>query len=373
MRQIQISAQAWLVALWLAVPTEARRGNIFERATTCVATGYTQCAGIQASLPPTFCCPPTSSCLPLAGNTTLLCCPNGNDCSSIQTIPCDISLQNSTQHPDNILKTTALTIPLPQCNGACCPFGFSCDGTNCARNQNQASVPSASTSTSTTIVPTTSAKPGATPTASCTVSHCDKFPVGAVLVGFFPGLLLGILLTIASVCLLGARRRSSDRRRSGSSFGNISEPQPSSDIRTDFLRKPPQTPSSTADSRMTGVQRVRSLFHKPKSPNTPNSGLPATPRPAPPIPLMTQNSQASQVRPVTPVLQREPSYEDINIFADGDTASMLRERANHGNGSSSSLPGKVDDRQTTFGSMMEQSGLAGLSKGQREPHLLMNI
>jgi len=372
MRQIRTSKQVILAALWLSIPTEAQASaHLFERASTCDANTYTQCAGIQASLPPTFCCPPTSTCLPLAGNTTLLCCPTGNDCSTIQTIPCDISLQNSTAHPDNILKTTALTVPLSQCNGQCCPFGFTCDGTNCVRDKDQNSVPSAATSTSTTIVPTTSSKPATSTTANSTgvLTHCEKFPVPAVLVGFFPGLALGVLLTIASVCLLGAHRRSSDRRRSGSSFGNISEPQPSSDIRTDFLRKPPQTPSSTADSRrLTGVQRVRSLFRKSNYPNSSKiTGLPASPRPAPPIPLMAQNQQ---VRPVTPILQREPSYEDINIFADGDTASALREREQHGDGEGLGLaPGKMDDRnshQTTFTDMMERSGLAGLQKGQRE-------
>jgi hypothetical protein len=369
MRQIRISKQVMLATLWLSIPTEARASvHLFERASTCVANTYTQCAGIQASLPPAFCCPPTSTCLPLAGNTTLLCCPTGNDCSTIQTIPCDISLQNSTAHPDNILKTTELTVPLSQCNGQCCPFGFTCDGTNCVRNKDQNSVPSAATSTSTTIVPTTSFKPATSTTENSTVNaQCDKFPVPTVLVGFFPGLVLGVLLTIASVFLLGAHRRSSDRRRSGSSFGNISEPQLSSDIRTDFLRKPPQTPSSTADSsRLTGVQRVRSLFRKSNYPNgSKNTGLPGSPRPAPPIPLMAQNQQS---RPVTPVLQREPSYEDINIFADGDTASALREREHHGNGEGLAS-GKLDDRnshQTTFTDMMERSGLAGLQKGQRE-------
>lgn len=71
---------------------------------------------------------------------------------------------------------------------------------------------------------------------------------------------------------------------------------------------------------------------------------------------------------MTPVLQREPSYEDINIFADGDTASALREREHHGNRGGLAA-GHFDDRnshQTTFSDMMERSGLAGLQKGQRK-------
>ena len=72
--------------------------------------------------------------------------------------------------------------------------------------------------------------------------------------------------------------------------------------------------------------------------------------------------QMAQDRPVTPHLQREPSYEDINIFADGDTASALRERERLGVG----YKGLRASHQTTFTDMMERSGLAGLQKGQRE-------
>jgi hypothetical protein len=376
MRQIRIFEQVMLAAACLAIPTEAyASSNLFERA-TCSAAGYSQCASIAASFPPNFCCPANSNCIALAGNTTLLCCPTGQDCSLIQPIACDVSLQNATSHPNNILKTTALSVPLAQCAGQCCPFGFSCDGTNCILNKNQDSVPSAASSTSTTVVPTSPAKPASTstnPTAALTAS-CNKFPVTAILVGFFPGLALGVLSTIACVCLLGARRRNTDRRRSGSSFGNISEPQPVGDMRTDFLRKPPQTPSSSAGSRLTGVHRVRSLFRKSTVPNSPATTGRSSPRQAPPIPTMAQKQQA---RPVTPPLQRalsrEPSYEDINIFADGHTASSLRERqeGGHGDGLAPPMVNPRESGQTTFTDLMERSGLAGLSKGQRKSsHLL---
>lgn len=79
--------------------------------------------------------------------------------------------------------------------------------------------------------------------------------------------------------------------------------------------------------------------------------------------------------PVTPVLQREPSYEDINIFADGDTASALRERQRQNELNGINATGGLGvmmggdarvSHQTTFSDMMERSGLAGLQKGQRE-------
>jgi len=71
--------------------------------------------------------------------------------------------------------------------------------------------------------------------------------------------------------------------------------------------------------------------------------------------------QMAQDRPITPHLQREPSYEDINIFADGDTASSLRERERLDVGGRNLRA----SHQTTFTDMMERSGLAGLQKGQR--------
>jgi hypothetical protein len=93
---------------------------------------------------------------------------------------------------------------------------------------------------------------------------------------------------------------------------------------------------------------------------------------APPIP-MTETA-ANNNRPVTPPLQREPSYENINIFADSDTASALRERDRQNTENEQSPTGglgvqNADTRQshqTTFSDMMGQAGLAGLQKGQRE-------
>jgi hypothetical protein len=354
-----------LAAAWLAASATAKPAhNLFERASTCGDPTHTQCS--QAGLPSDFCCGPSSDCIVLAGNTTVLCCPSGSSCSTIRPIGCDITQQNATANPDLALMTTALTAKLPTCGDSCCPFGYSCSSTNnCVLDANQDIAPTTS-SAATTNPPT----PSSTTTSSTTVTPvpneptraaavCTKFPVPAILVGFFPGLLLGAILSAASIFLLGARGRKAARRQSGSSFGNISEPQPQSDMRTDFLRKQPQTPStaSTTVSRQPTVQRVRSLFRK----STGIVSLPQNPRPAPPVPTVARDR-----RPVTPVLQREPSFEDINIFADGDTASALRDSQRR-NG-----PGLTvrESHQTTFSDMMEKSGLAGLQKGQRESPVL---
>jgi hypothetical protein len=327
-----------LMGVWLVMPTEAR-GNIFERA-TCPDPTYTQCSNTK--LPADFCCPAGATCIELAASTTLLCCPANSNCTKIQPLTCDIQKQNTTAFPQNILKTTALDVPLAKCGIGCCPFGFTCsqDASTCDINPTQDASPTSTSNSTVSVIPVDSSS---TPNASCA-----KFPVSAVLAGFFPGLVLGVLLTIASVCALGAHRRSSSRRRSESSFGNISEPQPmaATDMRTDFLRKPPTTPSTGMSTRSKSVQRVRSLFRK--SHNT-------TSTVAEPVPL-AGGPQRTQPPPVTPRLQREPSYENINIFADSTTAKSLRQ--------ATPPPGRMSG-QTTFTDMMESSGLAGLQKGQR--------
>jgi hypothetical protein len=361
-----------LTSACLATSTAALSGHkIFERASTCADPTSSQCS---SNLPSDFCCPSGNSCVVLAANTTVLCCPAGNSCSVIKSISCDITQQNVTAHPGIALMTTDLTGILPKCASQCCPFGYSCNSNNdCVMNANQQTPPSssspssASTSAPPALPTASSSSASSAPVASATAligETCNKFPITAVLVGFFPGLVLGVLLTVASICLLGAHRRKASRRHSGSSFGNISDPQPQSDMRTDFLRKPPQTPSTdagTTPSRQPNLQRVRSLFRKSAAAN---ASPEHSPRSAPPIPssLAIKKVQAHG-RPVTPVLQREPSYEDINIFADGDTASALRERERQ-NGLAPE--GNRASHQTTFTDMMEKSGLAGLQKGQRK-------
>lgn len=118
---------------------------------TCGDSSYTQCT--TAGLPDDFCCPSDHSCIALAGKTTALCCPPNNDCTAIRPIPCDVSLQDKSLHPENVVMTNALTGTLPKCAGMCCPFGYSCDGGgNCIQNSDQNAQPitSAAQSSSTT-------------------------------------------------------------------------------------------------------------------------------------------------------------------------------------------------------------------------------
>jgi len=364
MRSPRGFGQSLLMAVCLATSVTARSANrLFERQSTCPDSNFVTCS--QAGLPADFCCPTGQTCIPLAANTTVLCCPNGQDCSTIKTIPCEIQLQNITAHPDNTLKTTVLNEALPTCGSACCPFGFTCNSSgDCVMSADQTVAPGASPSTAPSSTATTTSKPASTSSSSTKTpipftAQCNKFPATAVLAGFFPGLALGIGLALLYVCFVNRHDlKNLRKRRSGSSFGNISEPQPIGDTRTDFLRKQPTSPSTTRSgpTRTNTIQRVRSIFGKSPSPN----GLPASP--APPLPLNVRRPMPQeQQRPVTPIMQREPSYEDISIFTDNTTANSLRDQ--HGRG--------VDVRashQTTFSDMMDRSGVApaGLKKNSRE-------
>ncbi|KAG4031452.1 hypothetical protein MFRU_009g02250 [Monilinia fructicola] len=405
MGQIRITKQSFMMAVCLFTANFAQANNIFERA-ICPESSYKQCT--NAGLPSDFCCPSSSTCISLAQNTTLLCCPSGSDCSTIQPITCDITQQDITAHPENTLKTTALTATLEKCGSNCCPFGYTCVNGNCQMNidqadsapggQQQSSVASSATSsvatssetkaTATSGSDSSSTNPSTTSAASSTSTPitiipetCDKFPTDALLVGFFPGLSLGVLLSLLVVCCLG--RRKASHRKSGSSFGNISDPVPTSDVRTDFLRKMPQTPSTSAGGtpqRQKTITRVRSLFRKSTATamsNSPRIPYQNSPSPTPPIPLNIQRQKQTamtEARPVTPPLQREPSFEDINIFTDAHTASSFRAARDQQHQRQQQNPSHLGvppifgqergSHQTTFSDMLEKSGLAGLQKGQ---------
>ncbi|ROW11233.1 hypothetical protein VMCG_01320 [Cytospora schulzeri] len=156
--------------------------ELFGRASTCGDSSYTQC---NQGLPDEFCCPSGESCIVLAGSTTALCCPSGGDCSEIEPIPCELSLEDKSQHPDNVVMTTALAGTLATCGDACCPFGYSCNSAgNCDMDADQSKKPvtgsvtsSATTSKSTgtsseTIGVTTASDAAATGTADS--SGSDK-------------------------------------------------------------------------------------------------------------------------------------------------------------------------------------------------------
>ncbi|MCJ1311105.1 hypothetical protein MMC25_004775 [Agyrium rufum] len=266
---------------------------------------------------------------------------------------------NATAFPTNPLHSTNLTASLSTCgSNSCCPIGYSCQNSQCflnnpnsATSQNN-STTSSSTGSSAAPTPISTANPTFTsassiasisstptplsgaagsPSTSATASvHCDKFPATAIIAGFFPGLIIGILLTVLVLICLG--RRKGTERMSGD-FGHVraqvSDPiyQGSSSIRTDFLRR---TKSSA---------HVRSLFMRSPSTKFSNSSTPKTPSDQSP---RTPESRIGLNAAAGP--RRVPSMESIKIYSPPD--------------------GRLDQRQTTFTEMMEN---AGFRKG--EPYL----
>jgi hypothetical protein len=319
--------------------------DIFERQSTpSCASGSLQCSG----LPSGFCCPSSDNCMAVASNTTVVCCSKGSDCTRIQPIGCDISQLDVTKHPESTILTTNLNKTLPICGNTCCPFGFSCtSGGYCQLDTSQGSTAPQTSSPTGTSTPlpisssssATSSCPSAPNCSAAVQPACNNFPAPAIFAGFFPGMFAGAALAIAGFCLLGAHRRK--QARLSGSFGkvsaSISDPiyQEGSAIRTDFIRKQYSAPSTP--TRQPTIQRVRSLFRKSAAATGTEMAMTSSPG-APALP-----NGESRRAPVTPKLQREPSGESINIFADPSTA---RE---------GSRGGGRESQQTTFTDMMDRA------------------
>ncbi|KAL4750428.1 hypothetical protein BDW72DRAFT_175910 [Aspergillus terricola var. indicus] len=132
-----------------------------KRASSCPDSSR-KCSNV--GMPENFCCSSSSTCIALDGGSSVICCPQGQDCSYIQPITCDVTKQNATLHPDNVIKTTRLDDDLPTCGNACCPFGYTCQGSFCAMDDTASS--SDSTFTSTSISTRSSAALTSTATSS---------------------------------------------------------------------------------------------------------------------------------------------------------------------------------------------------------------
>ena len=247
-------ATAWTGLLCLVALTRA--AGLQTRDNSCGDTSSTFCAG--SNFPSNFCCPSNTKCIPLNGATSLICCPAGQSCQYIAPIACDILQQNATAHPDNPIKNTNLTATLPSCGGSCCPQGYNCQDGQCAMQKTPSSPSSnsaAPTSAPTIATPTSSrGTPTPTPTtmsnlssnssAGTSTSQASAYPAQAILVGFFPGLLLGAILGAAGVLLYRGRKK-------------IGPPmyQPQDVTRSDFLRKGSMKPRSLFRRSMATIQR----------------------------------------------------------------------------------------------------------------------
>jgi hypothetical protein len=368
-----------LVSLWallLAAPTSITAASIrperlFSRADTC-AVGFTQCSG--AGLPANFCCQKDSICNVLAGGTTVLCCPSGEDCFKLAPITCDITQQNASLHSDSPVKTTALRGTLKTCGDGCCPFGYSCTVSGkCQRDENQSVAPIESGIPVSTSAPaaTSTAAPGSSPTGTTSsVESPDpesekKGPNPETIAGGVIGGVIAVVLIVAG-CVLFRRRKQKaasvihHKNRSTSSFGNIisnpvtiSSPKLASEGRTDFIRKSPLSTATTA--------RDSGRFASPGFPQRPGTGssertLHNANLPQTPASVHSRNSvavapiRAMRAAPVTPRAQRQPSVE-IDVWADPSTVGRSRRDS--------------DSRKTTFTEMLEAADLGELGRGGR--------
>ncbi|KAI1420600.1 hypothetical protein F5Y12DRAFT_107548 [Xylaria sp. FL1777] len=345
LRTLQLAA-----VLAIASATSIRANWLLERADICAAN-YNKCT--QTGLPANFCCAAGSSCDVLAGATTVLCCPDDSDCSTIEIINCNISLQDPVAHPQAAVKTTELDGELPVCGKGCCPFGYHCDtnNANCVKDEDQSQKPGATLGAPST---TPSAHPSSTtPTGQVSTSTTAAAAASsetpssaaastlntAAIVGGVVGGLLAVALIGAGIWLLRHKRKKAaeerEKRDTTESFGNmISAPIPHADYHTqrlDFLAKAQS--SSVASSPSPTLTNGTHGHFPPNSPYSvlafrPGSEMTDRPRSYHASAeigglrnLTDRYSGSSVVDPFTPRADRLRSggSESINIFADPST------------------------------------------------------
>ncbi|KZF24804.1 hypothetical protein L228DRAFT_281845 [Xylona heveae TC161] len=273
----------------------------------CADSSFTQCLG--HNFPANFCCPSSTSCLPINGAKTIICCPVGQTCQFIQPITCNIQQQNATAHPENYIKSTDLTSTLKKCGTDCCPDGYSCQNNICLMDNGSSPVSSGSpTSTASPTASNGVPNIGGASNANCNASNsssllgedrnCPSFPGRAVVAGFFPGAIAGALATAIVFFLLAKRQQQKELAQNGEDRKTISKVSPPmyeqrETYRTDFLRRA---------SRAPGVSRARSLFTRSPVIGTPKSSTSHSSR-----------RQFADEERHTPTIRRLSSTESIDV------------------------------------------------------------
>lgn len=288
-----------------AIPSSSS-SRLFLRQDTCVS-GFDVCGG---DLPSNFCCPTGTKCLSLAGDTTVLCCPEGKSCDKIETVPCDVDEMDPEKNPDAPIKTSVLGVALETCGDSCCPFGYGCNSSGqCQMKRDQSKAPeedkpSSTTTTSTKTEEPTSAPdktesgaPEATTTGDPASSDGtgdetkDSGPNTAAIVGgVVGGCAILLIAAIALLCLVRRRNRQGGPSSSSSSSGSPSEKARSRGVRTrsagfsniisdpisqgdqyrtDFILHPPPSSSSFSGNNNSNNNADRWLDRQPSNARTP--------------------------------------------------------------------------------------------------------
>ena len=277
----------------------------------------------------------------LAGDTTVLCCPEGKECQTLPVITCNIRAQDAEEDHSLPLKTTVFDVELERCGAdGCCPFGFSCgdgkDGKECKKNSDQSKRPDAdgdedgkadptetksTASSDPTSEPssgpssTTGANPTATNDPASETGDSSKEDSGPDTVSIVGGVVgaCGVLLIVAVILFVCVRKRAK-RRPAGTPppsqppttqilhGRNISGPtnvdQNHDFGRCDFLQKRDTEPGEgldddgdglgvlyPQDARQSRLRRLSSRFsrsdrgssHFPFGGASPNPSIPETP------------------------------------------------------------------------------------------------
>ncbi|KAI0851877.1 hypothetical protein F5Y00DRAFT_259365 [Daldinia vernicosa] len=111
-------------------------------------TYYSPC---DPPAPPDFYCTIDTSCIVLAANTTVLCCPKASsgNCQEINIIACNLDQQNSFSSVQTIVKEGKL----PKCGTGCCPWGYHCGPDDfCYMDEDQSKPPPSLQSTTNLII-----------------------------------------------------------------------------------------------------------------------------------------------------------------------------------------------------------------------------
>ncbi|CAD6593146.1 MAG: hypothetical protein ASARMPRED_007084 [Alectoria sarmentosa] len=311
----------------------AQAVGLLPRDITCALSGFVPCN--QDGLPDDFCCPTSTVCIPFNNKKSAICCPTGRNCDIITTISCDITQQNATLHPASQLYSTDLSGTLASCNGdMCCPNGYNCQGGQCyVATSSTATSTSSTTSTSpsstssqmttslsssasgttspTSTSATTTAIPissnPATANSSVSLAHCPQFTPAGTAVGFFSGLAIGVLLTVAFLCCFGHRRHKEPSSPISPDFSHvrasISDPIYKSEgmdaVRADFLRKQSKSRKS-----------LRSMFSRSSTMRSRSAPVDGIGRSIPNVPQTPVNQRSP-----SPRIKHEPSMESIKIYS----------------------------------------------------------
>lgn len=393
-----------------AAVSAAKSVGLLARQEDATCGGIANLRQCNNGFPSSFCCSSGSSCVEIENPVAraAICCPTGQDCKFIRPLSCDASVYDAAAQPASQvhIELPAAGIKLATCGRACCPPGYECQSGMCVRNADAAlpEQPSASsappTATATTAppaatsAPSTSDSPAASaPAVSLAPSPSSSYPARAIVAGLFPGLILGVVLTLAVVWAV--KRRRASQRSAGSTprysgdFGpvsrNISDPiyDPKYGHRTDFLCRDASpsaasaqqspgagaTPARTdrTSSALLKTPRVRSLFSR-GTPRTPPQQM-SQARGRDPYVTPTRAGERRSVSPPEPGIGRSDSTETIDVLMPAPAFLQVPPAAAAGRGVGGGMSNgdakksRPVTQNTTFSCLMEGAGWESEERG----------